>query len=75
MKNSFEEYMEYQLEEMMSDNWDVRIGNRQNRVQQNYGLPKLYIGNEAFDRVLIKTHHKSRSLKSLSSREKLYIYP
>ena len=48
---SFQEYLDYQLEEMMDSHWGLRTGDRQSSSQQNYGLPKLYVGGEAFDKV------------------------
>ena len=48
---SFQEYLDYQLEDMMQNHWNLRTGDRQNSTQQSYGLPKLYVGGEAFDKV------------------------
>ena len=48
---SFQEYLDFQLERMMSEHWDFRTGDRKGSVQQSYGLPKLYVGGETFDRV------------------------
>mgnify|MGYP001157354789 FL=1 len=48
---TFQEYLDYQLSEMMNNHWDLRSGNRNSTVQQSYGLPKLYIPGEAFDKV------------------------
>ena len=41
---SFEEYMSYQLEKMMTENWKINVGNQENTYSQSNGLPKLYIG-------------------------------
>ncbi len=48
---SFQEYLDYQLEEMMQNHWTLRSGDRQKSTQQSYGLPKLYVRGEAFDKV------------------------
>ena len=48
---SFEEYMSYQLEKMMTENWRINVGNQGITYSQTNGLPKLYIGGEAFDKV------------------------
>ena len=48
---TFEEYLDYQLSEMMNDHWDLRSGNRKSTVKQSYGPVKLYIPGEAFDKV------------------------
>ncbi|HJM16842.1 MAG TPA: cell surface protein SprA, partial [Flavobacteriales bacterium] len=48
---SFQEYLDFQLNEMMSDHWDLRTSDKQKTVQQSYGLPKLYVGGETFDKV------------------------
>ena len=48
---SFNEFMDYQLQDMMTNHWDLRRGSSYRSVQQNNGLPKLYIGNDAFDKV------------------------
>ena len=48
---TFQEYLDYQLSEMMNNHWDLRTGDRNNTVQQSYGFPKLYIPGEAFDKV------------------------
>ena len=38
---TFEEYLDYQLTEMMNDHWDLRSGNRNSTVKQSYGPVKL----------------------------------
>ena len=48
---SFQEYLDYQLEKMMLEHWEFRTGDRKSSVQQSYGLPKLYVGGETFDKV------------------------
>ena len=48
---TFQQYLDYQLEEMMKNHWDFRSGDKQISTQQSYGLPKLYVGGEAFDKV------------------------
>ena len=48
---TFQQYLDYQLEEMMKNHWDFRSGDKQISAQQIYGLPKLYVGGEAFDKV------------------------
>ena len=35
----------------MKNHWDFRSGDKQISTQQSYGLPKLYVGGEAFDKV------------------------
>ena len=34
---TFQEYLDYQLEEMMKNHWDFRTGDRQTSTQQSYG--------------------------------------
>ena len=48
---TFQEYLDYQLSEMMNDHWDLRSGNRNSIMQQSYGPVKLYIPGEAFDKI------------------------
>ena len=48
---TFKEYLDYQLELMMKNHWDLRTGDKQTSTQQSYGLPKLYVGGETFDKV------------------------
>ena len=38
---TFQEYLDYQLSEMMIDNWDLRTGGINSTVKQSYGLTKL----------------------------------
>ena len=48
---SFQEYQEYQLSKSTSTYWDLRSGERKVRETSVFGLPKLYIGGQAFDRL------------------------
>ena len=48
---SFQEYQEYQLEKSTRTYWDLRTGERKVRQTSAFGLPKLYIGGQAFDRL------------------------
>ena len=48
---TFQQYLDYQLEEMMKNHWDFRSRDKQISTQQSYELPKLYVGGEAFDKV------------------------
>ncbi len=48
---SFKEYQEYQLRKSNTTYWDLRKGERKIQQNSNFGLPKLYIGGKAFDRL------------------------
>ena len=48
---SFEEYMSYQLEKMMTENWQINAGYQGSSYNQTNGGAKLYVGGEAFDKV------------------------
>ena len=48
---SFQEYLDYQVTEMMNQHWDLRTSDRKGGSKVSFGLPKLYIGGEAFDKI------------------------
>ena len=48
---SFQEYQEYQLSKSTSTYWDLRSGERKVRETSLFGLPKLYVGGQAFNRL------------------------
>ena len=48
---SFQEYQQYQLEKSNTTYWDLRKGERKIKQTSAFGLPKLYIGGQAFDRL------------------------
>ena len=48
---SFQEYQQYQLEKSNTTYWDLRTGERKIKQTSAFGLPKLYIGGQAFDRL------------------------
>ena len=48
---SFQEYQQYQLEKLNTTYWDIRTGERKVKQTSAFGLPKLYIGGQAFDRL------------------------
>ena len=48
---SFQEYQKQQLEKTTATYWDLRTGERKVRQTSSFGLPKLYIGGQAFDRL------------------------
>ena len=48
---SFQEYQQYQLEKSNTTYWDLRTGERKVKQTSAFGLPKLYIGGQAFDRL------------------------
>lgn len=48
---SFEEYEQKQLEKLNASYWDMRSGERKVRQTSSFGLPKLFIPGQAFDRL------------------------
>ena len=48
---SFQEYQQYQLEKSTETYWDLRTGERKTKQTSAFGLPKLFIPGQAFDRI------------------------
>ncbi len=48
---SFNEYLDFQLNEMIDENWYLNSRNNSSNPNQNYGFGNLYVGGETFDKV------------------------
>ena len=48
---TFEEYQKEQLEKLNASYWDMRSGEQKVRQTSSFGLPKLFIPGQAFDRL------------------------
>jgi cell surface protein SprA len=48
---SFKEYQQYKLNKSIAEYWDLKSGERQGNQSSVFGLPKLFIPGQAFDRI------------------------
>ena len=48
---SFKEYQQYKLNKSIAEYWDLKSGERKGNQSSAFGLPKLFIPGQAFDRI------------------------
>ena len=48
---SFEEFQEYNFKQSISNYWNQRLKDRNSKSNSRFGIPKLYIPGQAFDKV------------------------
>ena len=48
---SFKEYQQYKLNKSIAEYWDLKSGERKGNQSSLFGLPKLFIPGQAFDKI------------------------
>jgi cell surface protein SprA len=48
---SFKQYQQYKFNKSISEYWDLKSGERKGNQSSVFGLPKLFIPGQAFDRI------------------------